>query len=57
MVDPNSAGLTLAKLQNPARESFEAVNHDLKEIYKKLNNYDKALSKASQLLESASQPH
>ena len=43
--DPDSAGLTLAKLQNPARESFEAINSDLKEVYKKLNNYDKALSK------------
>lgn len=46
-LDPNSAGLTLAKIQNPTREAFEVINSDLKEVYKKLNNYDKALTKVS----------
>ncbi len=43
--DPDSAGLTLAKLQNPVRESFDVINNDLKDVYKKLNNYDKSLAK------------
>lgn len=43
--DPDIAPQTLAKLQNPARQAFEAVNGDLKEIHKRLNNYDKALTK------------
>ena len=43
--DPNSASVTLAKLQNPVKQSFDGVNNDLKEVYKGLNNYSKALDK------------
>ncbi|EGD98616.1 hypothetical protein TESG_06096 [Trichophyton tonsurans CBS 112818] len=43
--DPNSASITLAKLQNPIKASFEATNNDLKEGYSGLNKYTKALDK------------
>ena len=43
--DPHSAPVTLAKLQTPVKASFEAVNSDLKEVYKALGNYSKALDK------------
>ncbi|KAK2832027.1 hypothetical protein FQN49_006929 [Arthroderma sp. PD_2] len=43
--DPNSASITLAKLQNPVKASFEATNNDLKEAYSGLNKYTKALDK------------
>ncbi|CAF9911075.1 MAG: L-arabinitol 4-dehydrogenase [Alectoria fallacina] len=41
----NSASVTLAKLQNPVKQSFEAINSDLKDVYKGLGNYSKALDK------------
>ena len=37
--------MTLAKLQNPVKQSFEAINSDLKDVYKGLGNYSKALDK------------
>ena len=37
--------MTLAKLQNPVKQSFEAINSDLKDIYKAMGNYSKALDK------------
>ncbi|KAL9109150.1 MAG: hypothetical protein Q9187_008199 [Circinaria calcarea] len=40
-----SATVTLAKLQNPVRQSFDGVNNDLKEVYKGLGNYSKALDR------------
>lgn len=43
--DPHSAPVTLAKLQTPVKASFETVNSDLKEVYKGLGNYSKALDK------------
>ncbi|KAF3480678.1 macrophage erythroblast attacher [Arthroderma uncinatum] len=43
--DPSSASITLAKLQNPVKASFEATNNDLKEAYSGLNKYTKALDK------------
>lgn len=43
--EPGSASVTLAKLQNPVKQSFDNVNNDLKEIYKGLGNYSKALDK------------
>ena len=45
LLDPNSASISLARLQNPVKQSFEAVNIDLKEVYKGLGNYTKALDK------------
>lgn len=41
----NSASVTLAKLQNPVKQSFEVINNDLKDVYKGLGNYSKALDK------------
>lgn len=43
--DHNSASVTLAKLQNPVKESVQAVIGDLKDVYKGLSNYSKALEK------------
>ena len=43
--DQSSASVTLAKLQNPVKQSFEAINSDLKDVYKGLGNYSKALDK------------
>ena len=43
--DQNSASVTLAKLQNPVKQSFEVINSDLKDVYKGLGNYSKALDK------------
>ena len=37
--------MTLAKLQNPVKQSFEVINNDLKDVYKGLGNYSKALDK------------
>ncbi|KAF2839325.1 hypothetical protein M501DRAFT_779612 [Patellaria atrata CBS 101060] len=45
IADPRSAGMTLAKLQNPAKQSMDKVNDDLKVVYKALGNYTKALDK------------
>ncbi|KAL9128229.1 MAG: hypothetical protein Q9217_003045 [Psora testacea] len=41
--NPTSASVTLAKLQNPVKQSFEAVNNDLKEVYKGHGRYQKVL--------------
>ncbi|KAI9658449.1 MAG: hypothetical protein M1829_006804 [Trizodia sp. TS-e1964] len=43
--DPNSAAITMAKLQNPFKQSFDKVNDSLKVINKGLNRYEKALDK------------
>ena len=37
--------MTLAKLQNPVKQSFDAIQSDLKDVYKGLGNYSKALDK------------
>lgn len=46
MVDPKTASVALAKLQNPAKQGFDSLNNDLKEVYKGMSNYTKALDKA-----------
>ena len=43
--DPSSASITLAKLQNPVKQSFDVVNGDLKDIYNGLGRYQKVLDK------------
>jgi len=43
--DPASTSIILAKLQNPVKQSFDQLNNDLKEVYKGLGNYSKALDK------------
>jgi hypothetical protein len=45
LADPNSASITLAKLQNPLKSGFDKVNDDLKKIHKGHSNYGKALDK------------
>ena len=45
--DPTSAPVTLAKLQQPIKTSFEAVNTDMKEVYKGHARYQKALDNVS----------
>lgn len=41
--------MTLAKLQAPAKHSFEKVNEDLKEVHQALGKYGKALDKVHHL--------
>lgn len=43
--NPSSASITLAKLQNPVKASFDATNDSLKEGYSGLNKYSRALDK------------
>ncbi|KAJ5278809.1 hypothetical protein N7478_004181 [Penicillium angulare] len=43
--DPNQAAVTLAKLQNPVKASFESLNDNLKETHSGLNKYTKSLDK------------
>jgi hypothetical protein len=44
-IDPTKASITLAKLQNPVKKSFDATNDSLKESHSSLNKYTKALDK------------
>jgi hypothetical protein len=44
-IDPTKASITLAKLQNPVKASFDATNESLKETHSSLNKYTKALDK------------
>lgn len=43
--EPTSAQITLAKLQNPVKNSFESINSSLKEIYGGHNKYTRVLEK------------
>ncbi len=43
--EPTSASVTLAKLHNPVKGSFEAINASLKEVYGGHNKYTKVLDK------------
>jgi len=45
IADPNSASITLAKLQNPLKYGCDKVNDDLKKVYKGHSNYGKVLDK------------
>lgn len=47
LIDQDSPSITLAKLQNPIKQSFEVIHSDLKEVYKGLGNYTKALDRVS----------
>ncbi|MCJ1405600.1 hypothetical protein MMC11_008828 [Xylographa trunciseda] len=42
---PTSASITLAKLQNPVKASFDVIKYDLGEVYKGLGVWSKALDK------------
>ncbi|CAK36899.1 uncharacterized protein An01g03610 [Aspergillus niger] len=43
--DPSQASITLAKLQNPVKSSFDSINDSLKETHSGLNKYSKSLDK------------
>lgn len=43
--DPNQAAVTLAKLQNPVKSSFDLINDSLKETHSGFNKYTKSLDK------------
>ncbi|KAF7116992.1 hypothetical protein CNMCM5793_005639 [Aspergillus hiratsukae] len=43
--DPGQASITLAKLQNSVKSSFDSINDNLKEHHSGLNKYSKALDK------------
>lgn len=43
--DPDTASVTLAKLKNPVKQSFDKVNDDMKEVHSAMNKYGKALEK------------
>jgi len=43
--DPDTAALTMAKLKQPVKQSFDKLDDDLKEVNKGLNQYSKALDK------------
>ena len=43
--DPTQASITLAKLQNPVKASFDSINDSLKETHSGLNKYTKSLDK------------
>lgn len=44
--EPHTAGVTMAKLQNPMKERFEAVNQDLKDVTKTQRILGKALDRS-----------
>lgn len=50
MADPNTASITLAKLQNPVQQGLGRVTEDLKKTYAAQNRYGKALDKAWTLI-------
>ncbi|KAJ6080329.1 hypothetical protein N7467_010082 [Penicillium canescens] len=43
--DPDSAPVTMAKLQTPVKSSFDSINDSLKETHSGLNKYTKSLDK------------
>ncbi|KAJ5807759.1 hypothetical protein N7474_009028, partial [Penicillium riverlandense] len=43
--DPTQASITLAKLQNPVKTSFDSINDSLKETHSGLNKYTRSLDK------------
>ena len=42
---PETTSATLAKLQNPTKQSFDNINGSLRDTYTALGNYSKALDK------------
>lgn len=46
-LDPSQASITLAKLQNPVKSSFDTINDSLKETHSGLNKYSKSLDKVA----------
>jgi hypothetical protein len=52
--DPQTAPLTLAKLQDPFKKSLDTTQKDLKPIYSGLNKYGKVLDKVATIPISSS---
>lgn len=44
-LDPGQASVSLAKLQNPIKSTFDSINDNLKETHSGLNKFSKALDK------------
>ena len=42
-IDSAAAPMTLAKLKSSVKQSFDKLNHDMKEVHAPLNNYSKQL--------------
>lgn len=55
LLDQAAPSITLAKLQNPIKQSFDTINSDLKEVYNALSKYTKALDKVDTSLNIAVQ--
>lgn len=49
-IDPNSTCITLAKLQNPIKTSYDEVNGDLRAIDKAHKAYGRALKEVTKML-------
>lgn len=43
--EPDTAAITMAKLKQPVKQSFDKLDEDLKDVNKGLNQYSKALDK------------
>ena len=43
--NPDTAAMTMAKLKQPVKQSFDKLDDDLREVNKGLNQYSKALDK------------
>lgn len=50
-IDSNAASITLAKLQNPLKQSCDKVNEDLKKVHQGQSKYGKALDKVLKIEE------
>lgn len=50
MLGPEATSLTLAKLQNPVKNSLEDVHKDLEDVRKHQAKYSKLLDKVSSVL-------
>lgn len=46
-LDPDQASISLAKLQNPIKSTFDSINDNLKETHSGLNKFSKALDKVA----------
>ena len=42
--------MTMAKLKNPMKQSFDKLNQDVKELHSAINNYSKALDKVRSII-------
>lgn len=50
MSDASTTPMTMAKLKNPMKQSFDKLNQDVKELHSAINNYSKALDKVRSII-------